>query len=100
MLPGGGPSAALGLYNVSGVPEYSNTASWPIAPLQVGGPQSGKILNQLFAQTLTLYFNTRIPDNNLAAVSLECMAVIADRACGSNVPTSAGTPTQLVSPEI
>jgi hypothetical protein len=28
------------------------------------------------------------------------MAIIADRQCGSTVPTSAGTPTQLVSPDI
>ena len=100
MLPGGGPSAVFGLDNVAGVPEYNNTASWPIVPLESGGPQAGTIRNQLFAQTLTLYFNTNIPGNNLSSVSLQGLAIVADRACGSTVPTSAGTPIQLVSTEI
>ena len=97
MLPGGGQSAVFGLDNVAGVPEYDNTASWPIAPLLTSGPQAGRIRNQLFSQTLTLYFNTTIAGNNLANVSLEGTAIIADRDCGSNVPTGAGTPVQLVS---
>ena len=100
MLPGGGPSAVFGVDNVAGVPEYSNTASWPIVPLEGNGPQAGTIRNQLFAQTLTLYFNTTIAGNNLTSVSLEGLAIVAGRDCGSTAPTDAGTPTQLVSTEI
>ena len=100
MLPGGGQSVVFGLDNVAGVPEYANTASWPIAPLLASGPQAGRIRNQLFAQTLTLYFNTTIAGNNLANVSLEGMAIIAGRDCGSNAPTDAGTSVQLVSTDV
>jgi len=100
MLPGGGQSAVFGVDNVAGVPEFSNTASWPIVPLRNGLPEPGKIMNQLFSQTLTLYFNTTIAGNNLANVSLQGMAIIADRICGSSLPSGSGTPTQLVSPSI
>src|SRR6187397_1321849 len=68
MLPGGSASSAFGSDNVAGVPEYSNGPSWPIVPLQ-----GGKIRNQLFSQTLTLYFNTTIvgvSGNTLADVLL------------------------------
>jgi hypothetical protein len=99
MLPGGGSSSVFGT-NVSGVPEYSNTASWPVVPLQASGPQTGKIRNQLFAQTLTLYFNTTIAGSTLANVSLNGLAIIAPRNCGSSDPAGPGTPTQLVSPAI
>ena len=100
MLPGGGSSKAFGVDNVAGVPEYNNTASWPIAPLLANGPQAGRINNQLFSQTLTLYFNTTISGSNLANVSLEGMAIVAGRECGSTTPTDPGTPVQLVSPDI
>ena len=100
MLPGGGPSAVFGTDNVAGVPEYSNTPSWPVVPLQASNPQAGKIRNQLFAQTLTLYFNTTIAGSTLANVSLNGLAVIAPRNCGSSDPAGAGVPTQLVSPAI
>jgi len=98
MLPGGGPSAAFGVDNVAGVPEYSNTSSWPVVPLQ----QDGSIRNQLFSQTLTLYFNTTIAGSTLGNVSLAAgsLAVIAPRNCGSSEPAGSGVPTQLVSPEI
>ena len=98
MLPGGGPSSVFGLDNVAGVPEYSNTPSWPVVPLQTDG--QGKIRNQLFAQTLTLYFNTTIAGSTLANVSLNGLAVIAPRNCGTSEPAGAGVPTQLVSPDI
>jgi len=105
MLPGGGGSFAFGTDNVAGVPEYSNTPSWPVVPLQANGPQAGKIRNQLFSQTLTLYFNTTIVGvfgNTLADVSLApgSLAVIAPRNCGSSDPAGPGVPTQLVSPAI
>jgi hypothetical protein len=100
MLPGGGSSQVFGLDNVAGVPEYNNKPSWPIAPLLANGPQTGRIRNQLFAQTLTLYFNTTIAGSNLANVSLNGLAVIAPRNCGSSQPAGAGVPTQLVSPTI
>jgi hypothetical protein len=98
MLPGGGPSAVFGLDNVAGVPEYSNGPSWPVVPLQ----QDGSIRNQLFSQTLTLYFNTTITGSTLGNVSLAAgsLAVIAPRNCGSSEPAGSGVPTQLVSPEI
>jgi hypothetical protein len=102
MLPGGGSSQVFGVDNVAGVPEYSNTPSWPVVPLQPNGSQTGKIRNQLFAQTLTLYFNTTIAGSTLANVSLAAgsLAVIAPRNCGSSEPAGAGVPTQLVSPAI
>jgi hypothetical protein len=104
MLPGGGPSKVFELDNVAGVPEYSNNPSWPVVPLQPNGPQAGKIRNQLFSQTLTLYFNTTIIGvfgNTLADVKLDgSLAVIAPRNCGSSDPAGPGTPTQLVSPAI
>jgi hypothetical protein len=100
MLPGGGSSAAFGADNVAGVPEYDNAPSWPVVPLQPSGPNKGKILNQLFSQTLTLYFNTTITGSTLANVSLNGLAVIAPRNCGSSEPAGAGVPTQLVSPTI
>ena len=102
MLPGGGPSKVFGLDNVTGVPEYSNTPSWPIVPLQPAGSKEGSINNQLFAQTLTLYFNTTIAGSTLANVSLASgsLAVIAPRNCGSSEPAGPGVPTQLVSTEI
>jgi len=102
MLPGGGPSAVFGTDNVAGVPEYSNVPSWPVVPLQPSGSQTGKIRNQLFSQTLTLYFNTTITGSTLANVSLAAgsLAVIAPRNCGSSEPAGPGVPTQLVSPEI
>jgi len=100
-LPGGGASKVFGADNVAGVPEYENIASWPIAPLQIGGPQAGKIRNQLFAQTLTLYFNTTIAGSTLGNVLLDgSLAVIAPRNCGSSEPAGAGVPTQLVSTAI
>jgi hypothetical protein len=100
MLPGGGASSAFGSDNVAGVPEYDNKPSWPIVPLQPSGPNEGKILNQLFSQTLTLYFNTTITGSTLANVSLNGLAVIAPRNCGSSEPAGPGVPTQLVSPAI
>ena len=100
MLPGGGQSAVFGLDNVAGVPEFDNKPSWPIAPLVTIGQQAGKISNQLFSQTLTLYFNTTIAGSTLSNVSLNGLAVIAPRNCGSSTPAGTGTPTQLVSPTI
>jgi hypothetical protein len=100
MLPGGGPSAVFGTDNVAGVPEYSNTPSWPVVPLKPSGPKTGAIENQLFAQTLTLYFNTTIAGSTLANVQLTGMAVIAPRNCGSSEPAGPGVPTQLVSTAI
>jgi len=102
MLPGGGSSSAFGTYNGAGIPEYSNHPSWPVVPLQPGGPDAGKIKNQLFSQTLTLYFNTTIAGSALANVSLAAgsLAVIAPRNCGSSEPGGSGVPTQLVSSEI
>src|SRR6185436_5690386 len=74
--------------------------SWPVVPLQPSGPNEGKILNQLFSQTLTLYFNTTIAGSTLANVSLNGLAIIAPRNCGSSEPAGPGVPTQLVSPAV
>jgi hypothetical protein len=99
MLPGGGPSKVFGLDNVAGVPEFENGLSWPIAPLKVDAPQAGSIRNQLFAQTLTLYFNTTIAGSTLSNLSLAAgnLALIAPRNCGSSEPAGPATPTQIVS---
>lgn len=94
MLSGGGPSSAFGT-SIAGVPEYSNGPSWPVVPLQGGTSK-----NQLFSQTLTLYFNTTIAGSTLANVSLNGLAVVAPRNCGTTEPAGAGVPTQLVSPAV
>jgi hypothetical protein len=86
MLPGGGPSKKLGLDTYPGVPEYSNTPTWPVAPLQPNGPTTGKIRNILLAQTITLYFNTTIAGSFLGDVPLNCQIIVADRTCGSLEP--------------
>jgi hypothetical protein len=56
----------------------------------------------LFAQTLTLYFNTTITGSPLASLSLDAgsPALIAPRNCGSSTPAGPAVPTQIVSPEI
>jgi hypothetical protein len=103
MLPGGGQSSVFGTY-LGGVPEYDHPLSWSVVPLQTSGPQAGKIRNQLFSQTLTLYFNTTIigvSGNTLADVKLDgSLVVIAPRNCGSSDPAGPGVPTQLVSTAI
>jgi hypothetical protein len=81
MLPGGTASKVFGLDIYRGVPEYSNGASWPVAPLGGGG----KIMNQLFAQTLTLYFNLK-NNINLGGFVLGDTLVTYDAVCGSNIP--------------
>jgi len=87
MLPGGGPSKVFGLDTYAGVPEYQNHPTWPVAPLQPGGPTAGKIRNILFAQTMTLYFNTTIAGSGLGNMPLgPGQLVIADRNCGSQSP--------------
>jgi hypothetical protein len=86
MLPGGGPSKVFGLDSYPGVPEYSNTPTWPVAPLQPNGPSAGKIRNILFAQTLTLYFNTTIDGSSLATLPLNGTVILTDRNCGSLDP--------------
>jgi len=87
MLPGGGPSKVFGLDTYPGVPEYENHPTWPVAPLQPGGPTAGKIRNILFAQTMTLYFNTTIAGSGLANMILgPGELIIADRVCGSQSP--------------
>jgi hypothetical protein len=61
MLPGGGKAAALGTYSGVGMATFSNTASWPVVPLDNKkdglSKTAGKIRNGLLAQTMTLYFS-------------------------------------------
>ncbi|NQY28592.1 MAG: T9SS type A sorting domain-containing protein, partial [Flavobacteriaceae bacterium] len=52
MLPGGGPSNALKGYST-----YDLSDTWGNVPLVNNGPRRGKIKNNLFSQTMTLYFN-------------------------------------------
>ncbi|HEX7906146.1 MAG TPA: hypothetical protein VF487_19870, partial [Chitinophagaceae bacterium] len=85
MLPGGTSSKVFGLDTYPGVPEYANTPTWPVAPLQGSGQNTGKINNQLFAQTLTLYFNLK-NNNNLGGLVLGDIMVTSDANCGSTVP--------------
>jgi len=90
MLPGGGPSKVFGPDNYVGVPEYSNHPTWPVVPLQPNGPQEGKIRNILFAQTMTLYFNTTITGSGLANMPLNGTLLISGYNCG-NPPTPSGS---------
>jgi hypothetical protein len=72
---------------VAGVPEYSNSASWSVVPLQPNGPKTGAINNQLFAQTLTLYFNMKYGTGVLGSISMAYSYIVAEPAsCGSNTP--------------
>jgi len=98
MLPGGGPSKVFGVDNVAGVPEYSNSASWSVVPLQANGPKAGSINNQLFSQTLTLYFNLTYGSANiLGTIPIAGTYTVADPvSCGSSTPT--GTTSQFSLP--
>jgi hypothetical protein len=84
MLPGSGPSNALGVY--VGTAEYSNHSSWYVVPIQTSGPNTGTIKNQLLSQTITLYFNLSISGNHLGDIAIGDSLVIADATCGSSTP--------------
>ena len=101
MLPGGTGAKAFELDNVAGVPEYANAPSWFIAPLQASGNNKGKILNQLFAQTLTMYFNTTIPGNGLGIIALNGDSlIIQGRECGNPNPVGTKDTVEAISPSI
>jgi hypothetical protein len=85
MLPGGSGSNIFGLDTYAGSPEYSNEASWPVVPLKATNPNKGKILNQLFGQTLCLWFNLK-NNNELSTIAFGDNMIVADANCGSNVP--------------
>ncbi|HUR65151.1 MAG TPA: hypothetical protein VMZ03_02270, partial [Chitinophagaceae bacterium] len=93
MLPGGTSSKVFELDTYTGVPEFSNAPSWPVAPLKPNNPKQGQIQNQLFAQTLTLYFNLK-NNVNLGGFVMGDTLVTADAVCGSNVPIP-GTETKF-----
>jgi hypothetical protein len=83
MLPGGGGSSVLGLDTYPGAPKYTNTPTWPVAPLA----GNGKIRNILLAQTITFYFNTKIAGSGLGSIILNGdSAIISQRECGTNNP--------------
>jgi hypothetical protein len=85
MLPGGTSSKVFLPDVYTGVPEYSNDPTWPVAPLKPSGAKKGSIQNALFAQTLTMYFNLK---NNTALGSLMLgdSLITYDAVCGSNTP--------------
>jgi hypothetical protein len=85
MLPGGTSAKVFELDTYTGVPEYSNEPAWPVAPLKPTNPKKGQIQNQLFSQTLTLYFNLK-NNTNLGGFIIGDTLVTADAVCGSNVP--------------
>jgi hypothetical protein len=86
MLPGGGKSQAF-VQNVGGG-TYSLANTWFVAPLQVGGNNNGKILNTLFAQTLTLFLNLNLTAANGTALGgiilSDTILTKASSACGPN----------------
>jgi len=101
MLPGGTSSKVFELDNVAGVPEYANAPSWFVAPLQANGNNAGKILNQLFAQTLTMYFNTAIVGNGLGDIALNGDSlIIQGRQCGNPNPVGTKDTVEAISPSI
>jgi len=92
MLPGGGNSQKFGQRVGGGTWAQSNT--WSVAPLQQGGPNTGKIKNSLFAQTLTMYLNlhlTAASMNDLGNIVLsDTMITRAASTCGPDaVPVGA-----------
>jgi hypothetical protein len=98
MLPGGGGSFVLLPDTYSNAPKYTNTPSWPVAPLA----GNGKIRNTLLAQTITFYFNTKVVGSGLGSLILNGdSAVISDRVCGSNDPVPGTRDTvQIIDPSI
>src|SRR5204863_142962 len=101
MLPGGNAPAIFGLDTYNGAPQFTNTASWPVVPLQPNGSQTGKIRNQLFAQTLTFYFNTKIAGNGLGDVAFNGDSVIVQgRQCGNPNPVGTKDTISVISPAI
>ena len=102
MLPGGSwQGSVFGLDTYNGAPQYSNAASWPVVPLQPSGSKKGNIRNQLFAQTLTFYFNTKIAGNGLGDVIFNGdSAIVAGRACGNPNPVGTKDTISIISPAI
>jgi hypothetical protein len=102
MLPGGSwQGSVFGLDTYNDAPKYTNAASWPVVPLQPNGSQTGKIRNQLFAQTLTFYFNTKIAGNGLGSVIFNGdSVVIAGRQCGNPNPVGTRDTVSVISPAI
>jgi hypothetical protein len=102
MLPGGSwQGSVFGLDTYSGAPQFSNTASWPVVPLQPSGSKAGNIRNQLFAQTLTFYFNTKIIGNGLGSVIFNGdSVVIAGRQCGNPNPVGTKDTVSVISQAI
>jgi hypothetical protein len=89
MLPGGGNAKPIDVDNT--VPyngaSYADVSSWKLIPIQVNGPQIGKIRNSLLAQTMTLWFNIG-NSNSLGSISLvnDTLITRATVNCGSNIP--------------
>jgi hypothetical protein len=63
MLPGGGTPTSLGLY--VGGSTYSKPQSWGSIPLSKTKSTYGKIQNVLLSQTMALYFNIGLNDQNM-----------------------------------
>ena len=92
MLPGGGNSIVFG----TGGAQWSQGNTWSRVPLKTGGSTNGKILNTLFAQTLTLWISIR-NSNTLGAVVLkDTLITKATTVCAGGVP--AGAPDTIVLP--
>ena len=102
MLPGGSwQGSVFGLDTYNGAPQYSNGASWPVVPLQPSGSKKGNIRNQLFAQTLTFYFNTKIAGNKLGEVIFNGDSlIVAGRQCGNPNPVGTWDTISVISPAI
>ncbi|MGM0626451.1 MAG: T9SS type A sorting domain-containing protein, partial [Bacteroidota bacterium] len=94
MLPGGGTSAPFDPSDVTGgIGTYDNEYSWGMVPLKTNPVQAqGKIQNNLFAQTLTFFFNMM---SNVGFDDLEITAeylVTADAIdCGTQLASEYAT---------
>jgi hypothetical protein len=85
MLPGGGNSQVFG----AGGAQWSLGNTWSRVPLKAGGAGNGKILNTLFAQTLTLWISIRNSNTLGATILKDTLVTKGTTACRGGVPAGA-----------
>jgi hypothetical protein len=83
MLPGGGPND----WFKTGGGNYATTSTWGVVPIATSGNLKGRIRNNLFGQTLTLYLNL-YNSSSLGGIVLKdtLLTVAIDCATGQQTP--------------